>query len=556
MNSSKKIVMAIGLVLLVLVIAVGCGGGGTPKEGDTSQEPVMQERIVRSTEATVPVIDPGVGSDYASSIAFANLYDTLVFPNHDGTLSPWLATHWEADDGGLVWTFYLREGVKFHNGDELTAEDVVFSMNRMLTIGEGYGYLFSGVVKKAEALDTYTVRFTLDKPFGPFLSTLVRLYILNASEVMANLGDGPYGDMGDYGKNWLITNDAGSGPYMVKELKMQEYLHGAAFKDYWAGWEADAPEAFMILGTTSGQTVRTLINRRELEITDQWQTKEALDALEKIPGVAVNSVFSGTNLNIMLNTKVPPTDDVHFRRALSYVFDYDVVVDQLFPDSAKSRGPVPANLPGHNPNIPEQARNLAKAQEELAKSKYADRLNDYPMELVWIAEVPDEEKVAMLLQSNAAEIGIKVDVVRMPWLSFVDLVTTMENTPNASIVFVSSHYNEAGSILESRYHSRSTGTWEQGEWLMDPEIDKAIDEAIGTVDFNERMQKYMGIQEKIVELAPTLWVFDQAEKRAYQEDYIFWPAAELTKAGKPVTSVMGYQFYYRDFKVYPDRIPK
>ena len=555
MKRFNKYGMAIVLLGLFMVIAVGCGGGGTPTEVDEPQETVMGEKIIRTTEATVPVIDPGVGSDYASSIAFANLYDTLVFPNHDGTLSPWLATDWEADDEGLVWTFYLREGVKFHNGDEVTAEDVVFTMNRMLTIGEGYGYLFSGVVKESEALDTHTVRFTLSKPFGPFLSTLVRLYVLNASEVMANLGDGPYGEMGDYGKNWLITNDAGSGPYMVKELKMQEHLHGVAFEDYWAGWDADAPEAFMILGTTSGQTVRTLINRRELEITDQWQTKEALDALEQIPGVAVNSAFSGTILNIMLNTNEAPTDDVHFRRALSYVFDYNVVVDQLFPGSAKSRGPVPANLPGHNSSIPEQERNLAKAQEELAQSKYAGSLDQHPVELVWIAEVPDEEKVAMLLQSNAAEIGIKIDVVRMPWLSFVDLVSTQENTPQSSIVFVASHYDEAGSILESRYHSRSTGTWEQGEWLMNTDIDNGIDEAIGTVDFDERMQKYMSIQEKIVELAPTLWVFDQAEKRAYQEDYIYWPAAELTKTGQSVTSVMGYQFYYRDFKVFPDKIP-
>ncbi|MDQ0286496.1 peptide/nickel transport system substrate-binding protein [Desulfofundulus luciae] len=553
----KKLVIPGILVLLVAMLLAGCGGGKTgSQKGAPDSQQSAREKIIRISEANVPNIDPGVGSDYASSIALANLYDTLVFPSHDGTLKPWLATDWKTSSDGLTWTFNLRHGVKFHNGDELTAEDVVFSMQRMLTLGEGYGYLFTDVVKEVKALDNYTVQFTLKKTFGPFLSTLVRLYILNKDQVMANIKPGPYGKMGDYGKDWLITNDAGSGPYMVKELKKQEHLYAVKFDHYWGGWDQDAPDSFKIIGTTSPSTIRTLMTRRELEITDQWQTKEALEALDRIPGVGVNAAFTGTILNIMFNTKKAPTDDVHFRKALAYAFDYDTVVDKLFPGSRKAKGPVSSVLPGFNPNLTPYERNLEKARAELAKSKYASRLDEYPVELAWVAEVPDEEKIALLLQSNAAELGIKVNVVKVPWLSFVDQVAKPENTPNASTVFVSPHYSEAGSILESRYHSKSTGTWEQCEWLKNAEIDAAIEDAISTLDTNKRFEKYRAIQEKIVDLAPTIWAFDQAEKRAYQEEYVVWPAADLIKQGKPVTSVMGYMFYFREFKVYPNKVPK
>ena len=98
-----------------------------------------------------------------------------------------LATKWETTDNGLTWIFDLRQGVKFHNGEELTAEDVVFSMERMLKMGEGYGYLYTNVIAEAKALDTYKVQFKLKETFGPFLSSLVRLYVLDKSQVTSNI---------------------------------------------------------------------------------------------------------------------------------------------------------------------------------------------------------------------------------------------------------------------------------------------------------------------------------------------------------------------------------
>lgn len=545
----RKSVWFIVLLAVAGLPLAGCAKPSTPT-------PVAaKEKIIRQTNSWPLQMDPAVGSDYVASTVFCNLYDTLVFPNPDGSVKPLLATKWDISSDGLTYTFTLKQGVKFHNGDELTADDVLFSLNRIMAIGEGYGYLFTASVKGAKVLGKNEIEITLKQPFGPFLASLVRLYILDQKQVMANKKDGTYGQNGDYGKDWLITHDAGSGPYKVKVMKTEEYIVAEKFTGYWGGFGPDAPDSFEEIGTTEPVTVKTLLSRRELEISDQWQTSEAYDSLAKIPGVVVSSMFGGSVCNIMLNTKKAPTDDLHFRRALAYCVDYDVVVNKLFPGSRQARGPVAASTPGANPNVFQFKQDMTKAAEELKQSKYANSLDANPVEIAWVAEVADEEKIALMVQASAAKIGIKVNVVKVPWLSTVANMAKPESTSNGTIVFVSPHYAEAGSMLESRYSSKSTGTWEQGEWLQNPTIDRAIADSIATVDQKARFDKYMSIQAQLIDLCPTIWLFDQAEKGAYQKDYVTWPSADDALAGKPVNQVMGYCFYFKDFKVFPGKIP-
>jgi peptide/nickel transport system substrate-binding protein len=521
------------------------------------------ESIVRWCEDWPTYIDPAVGTDFSDTMAIVQLYDTLIFPNLDGSIRPHLAEKWDISDDFLTYTFHLREGVKFHNGDELTAEDVVFSTERLFNIGEGFAYILQtkdaqgniiAGIKSVKAIDDYTVEFKLARPFGPFVPALVRLYILNKSQVMENIdkSDTTYGEMGDYGKKWLLTNDAGSGPYEVKEMKMEEHLLGEKFDDYWDGWEEGAPDFFREFAFPGEVAIRTLMKNRELEITSETLPMEAYAALREIPGVDTMAYIAPHNLQIMFNTKVPPTDDIHVRKALSWVTDYDVVVNDIWPYYVQSVGPVPQTLPGHNKDVLQYSYNLEKAKEEMAKSAYAGQEN-IPFTLSWCAEVPDEEKVALLFQVNAAEIGIDVEIFKKPFGLMIDDAQTVKTTPNGSVVYVAAHYNEAGSMLETRYHSKSQGTWEQCEWLGSPDIDAAIEDALATVDEDERFRKYAEIQHTLVDLAPTIWLADQALEFGYQAAYLVWPLAERVKAGEPCAPPMGYSFYIRDMKIFPEK---
>ncbi len=543
------------IMLLVALLILGLVGCGPTKPSDNGADAGDMQSIIRMTQDWPTYYDPAVGSSFSCTIAMINIYDPLVFPQLDGTVGPHVATEWGVSDDGLVYTFKIRDDIKFHSGNLLKAEDVVFSMQRMLTIGEGYAYLFVDVVEDVYAEDDTTVVMKLHEPFGPFPLTLVRFMIVEKALVTEhmNLDEDTYGEFGDYGKNWMLTNDAGSGPYKTKEFQLDEYLLGERFDDYFLGWEENAPQYFKISGAVDPVSVRTAMANKELEITDEIQPIENYNTMAGFEGVDVVAYESGTNCNMMLNTKKAPTDDVHFRRALAYAVDYDVILNDIYPDSIRSVGPVPSIVPGWNSDLEPFVFDLDRAREELAKSKYADDPAMMTIDLTWCAEVPEQEKIALLIQSNLEQLGITLQVTRKPFGSMIADAQTMETTPHASFVNFAPSYFEAGATLKTRYHSSSTGSWEQMEWLQDPEIDAMIEDALSTVDLNERFQKYYDIQEKIVEIVPTVYLFNWVEKRACQTGYVDWEPYLLLKEGKDFVYPMGYSLYVRGMKVYPDK---
>ena len=483
-------------------------------------------------------IDPAVGNDYAGSTSLANLYDTLVFPNAKGGVDPAVAKSWDISSDGLTYTFKLRDDVKFHDGSPLKASDVVYSFDRLKAIGEGFAYLVTPDVVSVEAPDDTTVVFKLKAPSALFLPSLVRLYILSEALVKANMKkEGPYGENGDYGKEWLQTHDAGSGPYTVKEFPLEQYLLMDKNPAWWGKFSPNAPNEVRFIGTTEGVTVRSLMENKQLEISDQWQSFEAYQALEKIAGVKIAPLPSLSSFYYMVNTKKAPTDDIHCRKAMAWAFDYDAAVSLEWPGTKQMVGPVPATLAGHDPNVTVYKHDLDKAKEELAQCKYAKDIANYPIDVSWVAEVPDEEKWALLFQSNMADIGMKVDVVKTPWLSLVENTSKLETAPSIATIYVSSDLPEAGLMLKQRYHSSTTGTWQQNEWLQNKEIDAEIDDALATVDDQQRFEKYAKIQEQLVDLAPSIWIYDQVEKHAYR-DCVDWPASR-----GETSNVMGYQLY-------------
>jgi len=508
----------------------------------------MASGKLRAAFAWPTYIDPAVGSDESSKIAMSNLYDTLVFPDTNGNPLPHVAESWEISPDGLIWTFYLRSGVKFHDGSELTAEDVKFSMDRLLTIGEGLAYLFTGKIKETVVADKYTVVFHTEKPFGPFLSTLFNLYIVNKEQVMANIKKtGLYGeDLGDYGKDYLLTQDVGSGAYMVKEFPLEEYLLMSKNPNYWLDIDPNAPDEFKMIGVTEPMTIRTMMSRRELEISDKWASAETLQALSEIKGVNLASFPAGSMYYLSINTKEPPTDDIHFRKAMAWAFDYDTAV-KLFPGATRAQGPT-SSIAGFNPNAFTYHQDLDKAMEELMQSKYYNDLDKYTVELFWTSEVPDQEKIALLIMSNMSKLGIKLKPIKTPWLSVVESASSLETSPHIISLFCGARYPEVSSQLEGRYHSSSVKTYLQNEWLLDPVLDKMIEDAIATIDRDKRFNKYHEVIKYVMELCPSIFVLDYANNYAYQSEYVDWYSAQ----GDDIP-VFGYQLVARFIKVFPEK---
>jgi len=540
------------LTLVLTMVLAGCTGGANQNSNSSNNQQTTgpKEKIIRLSVSGTPKLDPATAMDSSSLITMVNVYDSLVYPKSDGTVAPSIAESWVVSDDNLTYTFKLKQGVKFHDGSDLKASDVVFSINRLLTIGEGNAYLFKDYIKEVSVVDDYTVEITLSKTFGPFLTTLTRIYIVNEKLLMANIDkSGPYGEFGDYGKNYLLTKDAGSGAYTVTELQQQGYVLAVKFVDYWGGWaNTDAPDTFKLIDNTEASTIRTMIGNRELEIADEWQSTENIDAMLKLPDVSLCNFSGGATQNFMYNTKKAPTDDLNYRKALNYLFDYKMISEKILIDSPQSIGPVAATTPGANTNLEQYTFDIEKAKEYLSKSKYKDQLAQYPIDMTIIADVADHEKIALAFQAAAQQVGITVNITKSPWLSVQEQVASVETTPNMICISVPTNYFEAGSMLNSRYHSTSNGTWEQAEWLQSDEIDQMIEDALATPDKDARFEKYKVIQEKLYDLAPTAWLVDNVNRYVYQ-NYIYWPVAEEAKSGNALSLPAGYQFDFKDFKV-------
>jgi peptide/nickel transport system substrate-binding protein len=532
----------------------------TPTTPPTTS-PVV-ERILRVSFANVPYPDPAVGSDEASSNFLANVYDTLVYVTPNLTIIPWVAEKWDVSSDGLTWTFYLRKGVKFHvTGREMTADDVYFSLLRLITIGEGYAYLLAPYVdmNKTKVVDQYTIQIVLKKPYGAFLWALLRLYIVDSELVKQHIKrPGPYGEWGDFGREWLMSGekDAGSGPYMIKEYRRGEAMILQRYKDWWnaKAFAPNAPDIVIMYGFTDPSTIRTLMARRELEITDQWQPLENYEwMVNNIKYVELAKLPGSSEFYLMLNSQKPPLDDIHVRKALAYAFDYETAIKQINPYEKRAITVAPSALLGWCAPPENITYDPQKAIEELKKSKYWGQFDKYPIDYWWVAEVPWEERVALLFKSNVEGLGVglKVNVIKMPWLSVVEALSKVNTSPHIVSIFVQIDYPEVGSMLMNRYHSKTYGTWMQNEWLYSyqPQLDRMIEDAVATLNNQERYAKYCQVMNYIFNLYPSIYLYEHTTLKAYQAYYVDWPAAK----GNAPYLILGLDLEYWRINVYPEK---
>lgn len=468
--------------------------------------PAFAETVLRVDEVAVGELDPGKATDYADSVLMFNVYDTLVLAAQgSGGVVPHLAESWETD--GTTYTFKLRADVKFQSGNPLTAEDVVFSLDRMKTLGQGLSYLFAGV-KGAEAVDGSTVKFTLSNPYSPFLSALLRLPIVDKKLVMANLGEGD-GEMKDWGQAFLSTNGAGTGAYKVVSHNPQQETVLAKNADYFLGVPAKAPDTVRYRYGLEAATVRTLIAQGEHDISSQWLPPEVLKSLAA-EGAQLLTESGGSGFYVKMNTAKPPFDDLNCRLAVANAFDYDaaikmVAITDTVSQGSPASGPLPIGMLGSLPASEVFKRDLDAAKKYLSECQH----KDFTLELSWIGEVPLEERFALLMQANFAEIGIKSEVKKVPWALFTEMVTKPENTPNISQVFVNAVTGDPDTLIYGMYHSSAAGTWQSPEYLKDAKVDELLDKGRTVTAQEERAAAYTEVSKRLRELQPSIYAYDQ-----------------------------------------------
>lgn len=458
--------------------------------------------------------DPAIGIDYTQNMAQINFYDTLLTPTPSAGLTGRLAERWTASSDATTYTFHLRKGVKFHSGTEVTAEDVVYTMERMLAINQGYSFIWQGYLKpgSTKALDRYTVQFKLLKPFAPFPATMAVLFIVDKARVQAHQKSGKFGANGDYGQAWLGSNEAGSGPYTLESDVEGSELRMKRFPGYFRGWGAGAIDEVRVMIVEQEATVVSLAKTGVLDMTSNYQANTTYDTLK---GLGFNIVSAPTTsvFYLKMNTRIAPTDDIHVRRAIALAFDYNTTRQRLRP-GAPTAGPLsPAFKDAYDSSLPLPKQNLPAAKAELAKSKYAGK-GPIPLSLSYVTTAPFEAQIALLFNSIMSQIGFKVTINPQQWNRITELATKVNDTPNVTEVFYDVLYPSPDSMFFQQFDSKANGSWASMEWLNDPKVDSLITQSRLTVDNAKRNAIYKQIQARLVELQTDVFMLADLWRQA------------------------------------------
>ena len=293
--------------------------------------------LIIAENETPEHLDPANATNSTVNYLLVGVYDTLVqFEAGETSISPQLATDWTVSDDGLRYTFTLRDDVAFHDGTPLTAHDVVFTLDRLQAAQAAQAAVLNdmGPYASAEALDDHTVELTLDAPFGPFVSALSRIYIVNEAQVAPHMGE-------DNARGWLAVNAAGSGPYEVATYRPTELVSLMAHDDYWGGWEGDHVAEVVFRYIAEPSTQLALLRSGEVHIAPDITVQDKLALMEE-DGFTVDVGAAATPLFFQFNTQAGPTGDPAFRRMLAQTFDRQLHLDFVL----QGLGTLPDGLSG------------------------------------------------------------------------------------------------------------------------------------------------------------------------------------------------------------------
>lgn len=484
--------------------------------------------------------DPAVASDWYDTETMYNLYSPLVYPAPEGGVRAHLATSWEAVGGDLThWRFTLRQGVKFHSGYEMTAEDVAFSMTRFISMGQGNSGPLGQVTPVV--VDRYTIDFLLDKPSAMLPDTLVLFFLVEKDLVLANIDpSGNYGEFGDYGEIWLGTHDAGSGPYRMTNHIPGQRLEAVRFVDYFEGWGDEGwdvdevpIERLVFIMETDYTTLMTLLKSGDLdlEVNGGW-TLPQLQEIQNDSRFNLAGVWA-QNVTVWMNTKAAPTDDEHFRKAILYAFDYEGILGPWKALGNGETGILTPNMPGYVAIEPQpRQQDMDRARQELALSKYASNLRDIKVVFHFCGGLDFEEDVGLQLQADMAQLGVTVEVAGPPWGTYSAECSSPDSTPNMTIfLFAPQSAPTHDYYTYAMFHPDGLGWIFEAHWYFeDPAIVQLLDATRAEADPVARLALYEQVQPLIASHALAFYPYQKPTLFAHQA-YIVGPRESIPMVG-------------------------
>lgn len=461
-----------------------------------------QSRFVFANASSYDTLDPHVILDVGRSASRINLYDGLMrWLDNPAKLEPWLAEKYAISEDGKTYRFSLRKGAKFHDGTEIKASDVVYSMERILALKQGAYTLFSGLVApgSTKAIDDHTVEFNLIKASAIFLAILPELHVVNAALLKKNEINN------DWGKTWLAKNDAGSGSYSLKSYDPMTGFIATRFAEHWnKKWGAKPIEEIEFRTVISmDDRVGGLISGN-FHGTDGYLPQEQIRKLRAAENVAIYEAESMRLFYAVIHNGREPFDDINMRKALSYAFDYDGFIKGTLSGSVtRNPVPLPNNIWGAPRGVRGYTYDLDKAKEHLAKVKQPIR----EITIGAITGYRQTEEAAALLQASLEKLGLKAKIVSEPWSVVTSKMRDEKQMYDLLFLWKSTQYADPNNWVGEMYDCDQIGG-RNNSWYCNREVDKLLKDALNTTDQDLRRKNYERAAVMVMEDAAGLFVYN------------------------------------------------
>ena len=532
----KKLSALLALCLTATMLLTACGGGGSSSgsgaassgEAAGPKDEVITMAIV-STWNTLNIYN--TSGNYGHCVS-DQLFERMVSCNHDGEYLPRLATKWEMADDNMSMTFYLNENAKWHDGQPVTADDVVFTL-KAVTSEKMDNYYRSKFVAlggtddnavcadpeqlPVEAIDEHTVKigFKAPKDENTILAELCSFLYVLPKHIL---------DTGDYSSingSDFWTNPVGAGPFKYVKDTAGEQLELTANEDYYLGAPdfktfviKVVPAANLTAGLIHGDI--DVVGAGSIPLAD-WGTVQAHSDLV---ASAVSS-YSYQYMEFNLADGVDTFQDPNVRIAFDKAINKQLMVDQLMAGQGQvAVGPMPAYHPYYNEDLVPNTYD-----PEGAKAMLEDAGFDFDRTYLLIVPQGNQvrEQSSLIIQQNLKDIGVKVEIETYDFATLLEMMRNGEFDLGLLGGGSNIDPNESAVIVKP-------GSAQNYSLLTDSKWYDLADKGNSLVDFDERKEAFDAYQAALVEDQPYIWLYHQDNLQAYSkrlaeipiEDFIWW----------------------------------
>ena len=479
----KRIFAIILVPVLALSLLCGCGKKASSQTSNESKRTEANEICIGIAQ-DFDSLDPDYMTAAGTKEVLFNVFEGLVKPNADGEIVPAVASEIVKSDDGLSYAFTLREGVKFHNGDPVTMQDVLYSLERRWKNDDPAAHLAALEVIEALETDENVLTIQLSSPSNEFLAAVMNAYIIPA----------------DYTSQ--ETSPVGTGPYKFVSRQVQDSLVLERFADYWGTPGRLQKVTFRILENAEGLVLG--LQSGALDLVAHMSSDQTIQLSKTDFSVAEGSM----NLvqALYLNNAVKPFDDVRVRQALCYAVDKQAVIDLAFDGYGIPLGTsmFPSFAKYYDDSLTNYyTQDLKKAKALLTEAGYPD---GFEMTITVPSNYTPHVNTAQVLVEQLREAGIRATVQPVDWSTWLDEVYSKRNF-ESTVTGLTSDNMTARKLLE-RFGSSIGNNFTN---YSDAEYDEILTKALAAVDDAEQTELYRALEKNLTENAANVYLQDMAD---------------------------------------------